>query len=102
MRRRPPRSTLFPYTTLFRSVVQHPVDVAGREARVEDGVTDRLDGHRARRAVGGARVLRLADADDAVLVPEGLHRTSLSSQLATSPAISSQPGSSSTMWACPS
>ena len=52
--------------------------VARREARVEDGVADGLDGHRAGRAVGGARVLRLAHADDAVLVPQGLHRTSLS------------------------
>src|SRR5438105_8583927 len=26
---RPPRSTLFPYTTLFRSVVQHQFDDAG-------------------------------------------------------------------------
>src|SRR2546425_10569593 len=26
MIRRPPRSTLFPYTTLFRSVLHHPVD----------------------------------------------------------------------------
>src|SRR6266850_8394310 len=34
MIRRPPRSTLFPYTTLFRSsaVVEHPVDVGGRYA----------------------------------------------------------------------
>src|SRR2546422_4323759 len=34
MIRRPPRSTLFPYTTLFRSGVQHPghlaADVLGR------------------------------------------------------------------------
>src|SRR5256886_4470523 len=33
MRRRPPRSTLFPYTTLFRS----ELDLAGRQVRV-DGV----------------------------------------------------------------
>src|SRR5688572_30913671 len=38
MIRRPPRSTLFPYTTLFRSVPwdgagQHPVRVAGRAAQ---------------------------------------------------------------------
>src|SRR5690242_21444444 len=30
MIRRPPRSTLFPYTTLFRSVPVSPVDRAGR------------------------------------------------------------------------
>src|SRR3712207_7545809 len=28
MIRHPPRSTLFPYTTLFRSIVDQPVDVA--------------------------------------------------------------------------
>src|SRR2546430_10023785 len=31
MIRRPPRSTLFPYTTLFRSVVQQLGEVVGRE-----------------------------------------------------------------------
>src|SRR2546426_5807131 len=32
MIRRPPRSTLFPYTTLFRSLVESNHAVAGREA----------------------------------------------------------------------
>src|SRR5262249_61182089 len=51
MIRRPPRSTLFPYTTLFRSeaelagrrplaraadVVEHPADLRAGEVRVED------------------------------------------------------------------
>src|SRR2546429_6505548 len=43
MIRRPPRSTLFPYTTLFRSgvfpahaAVVHTVLVHGRDARVEE------------------------------------------------------------------
>src|SRR2546422_8568929 len=31
MIRRPPRSTLFPYTTLFRSRVRHDVRAAGRD-----------------------------------------------------------------------
>src|SRR2546422_9325503 len=35
MIRRPPRSTLFPYTTLFRSVVEHV-------ARIEDHPVDRV------------------------------------------------------------
>src|SRR3712207_8479748 len=35
MRRRPPRSTLFPYTTLFRSAVG---DLAGRLPPLEPGV----------------------------------------------------------------
>src|SRR3712207_8207794 len=48
MIRRPPRSTLFPYTTLFRSMSTHvaslPEDVAPREA------FDRLDAERRRLA----------------------------------------------------
>src|SRR5690348_17516679 len=40
MIRRPPRSTLFPYTTLFRSVV------VGRRERAEDGLAARpVDPH---------------------------------------------------------
>src|SRR5258705_8017754 len=34
MIRRPPRSTLFPYTTLFRSKDQHPVPGAGASAEL--------------------------------------------------------------------
>src|SRR3712207_7419556 len=41
MIRRPPRSTLFPYTTLFRSL---PVAAEGHPV----GVTDRLDAERER------------------------------------------------------
>src|SRR3712207_7869248 len=38
MIRRPPRSTLFPYTTLFRSVAHHPVTVGCHErARLVEG-----------------------------------------------------------------
>src|SRR3712207_8228639 len=40
MIRRPPRSTLFPYTTLFRSPGQHPQPLVRGDRR----------GHRARRA----------------------------------------------------
>src|SRR5947199_7967757 len=59
MIRRPPRSTLFPYTTLFRSaVVERDEDAASspgcapglasrRDARISD---DRKDGIRARRS----------------------------------------------------
>src|SRR2546422_5390916 len=38
MIRRPPRSTLFPYTTLFRSLVEHEERVVG--ARVLDVLDD--------------------------------------------------------------
>src|SRR5260370_11733098 len=34
MIRRPPRSTLFPYTTLFRSLVRSPFSLISRPARV--------------------------------------------------------------------
>src|SRR3712207_7124210 len=50
MRRRPPRSTLFPYTTLFRSRVDDQVAVAG-----DDAV-------RRRRAAGEGNVHRLEAA----------------------------------------
>src|SRR3989441_6041835 len=39
MIRRPPRSTLFPYTTLFRSRPQHPLG-AERHRRDDDGFQD--------------------------------------------------------------
>src|SRR3712207_7130188 len=45
MIRRPPRSTLFPYTTLFRSHVGRRPEVTSRERpRRRPGVGDRLDG----------------------------------------------------------
>src|SRR2546426_3920170 len=47
MIRRPPRSTLFPYTTLFRSVLEHPRP--GHHAVLGD-VTDQE--HRDRRPLG--------------------------------------------------
>src|SRR3712207_7977997 len=59
MIRRPPRSTLFPYTTLFRSVVRALADAGGL-----DGVGDALDRREhgidrddADRLVGGLVVL---------------------------------------------
>src|SRR3712207_7881703 len=62
MIRRPPRSTLFPYTTLFRSGADHRVDDArlDPDAAVGDRLVDRRHlqrGHRdalADRHVGGA------------------------------------------------
>src|SRR3712207_7188675 len=56
MIRRPPRSTLFPYTTLFRSLAQH---------RGVDGVD---------HALGGDRVLRLLARVVGVLLGERLDR----------------------------
>src|SRR2546422_6028892 len=52
MIRRPPRSTLFPYTTLFRSRVEHdqevPPGVAQESVRGLDGLGDRALGRAAR------------------------------------------------------
>src|SRR3712207_7130475 len=41
MIRRPPRSTLFPYTTLFRSSSAEPAGRIGRPGRHSDGVRSR-------------------------------------------------------------
>src|SRR3712207_7386629 len=65
MIRRPPRSTLFPYTTLFRSrgsrraVAHLPVDAARRRGAPHGLLLALLRGGRraARRAVGGAGAL---------------------------------------------
>src|SRR2546422_4760587 len=55
MIRRPPRSTLFPYTTLFRSLQTEP----GWECRVDRGARRRQRG-----AVGLLRVLATDDQQD--------------------------------------
>src|SRR5256885_12086604 len=49
MIRRPPRSTLFPYTTLFRSQVHHPRE----QHRADDRLGRRI--HRRRRHLHAAR-----------------------------------------------
>src|SRR3712207_7403278 len=64
MIRRPPRSTLFPYTTLFRSAHQaHPPVRGGR--REAGHVDDRAaaDGDDVRVPADAARIDRRADAD---------------------------------------
>src|SRR5256885_15370847 len=43
MIRRPPRSTLFPYTTLFRSVVRAPLGDARRQRQDRLRAVQRLD-----------------------------------------------------------
>src|SRR3712207_8235469 len=40
MIRRPPRSTLFPYTTLFRSLARHGTAPGTRHASTTDGATE--------------------------------------------------------------
>src|SRR2546425_3917575 len=48
MIRRPPRSTLFPYTTLFRSL--HRGDLSAET--LEDGAVPRIDEHHPRHLIG--------------------------------------------------
>src|SRR3712207_7181167 len=67
MIRRPPRSTLFPYTTLFRSGLAAPLDpvarvAAGQLGRVELAVLAALDlgGHR-RHPMGVLEPIRQRD-----------------------------------------
>src|SRR3712207_9203387 len=55
MIRRPPRSTLFPYTTLFRSRLEHEVAVAalpGRDLVALDGVHVDVDGQQVVAGLG--------------------------------------------------
>src|SRR3712207_7059474 len=61
MIRRPPRSTLFPYTTLFRSVGRLGEDRLVDDRRAVDEPADDADvGVAQRRVVEDARVLRLS------------------------------------------
>src|SRR2546430_14010398 len=84
MIRRPPRSTLFPYTTLFRSLRDRPshgVDRArqaeGAEAVAARPLEDRLVAMAAGRAVDDApypvAVQRNEAVDIRVVAEEGLH-----------------------------
>src|SRR2546430_3661958 len=69
MIRRPPRSTLFPYTTLFRSLGRHVVRCAEEEARFgENGLSG-----------GGGPFLDLGDAEVGDLRSEE-HTSELQSQ----------------------
>src|SRR3989449_8438090 len=65
MIRRPPRSTLFPYTTLFRSVHRHLDDTTaggpGPEKQL-DVETEAARGERLEQAIGGRRRERLEAA----------------------------------------
>src|SRR3712207_6983944 len=56
MIRRPPRSTLFPYTTLFRSQVGEDRDAAVGPGRIRVAVAGVLDQRRHRTTGHGGRV----------------------------------------------
>src|SRR3712207_9567595 len=57
MIRRPPRSTLFPYTTLFRSVLEHGDHPPARQREVDQD----------RRALARAVVLQVGGAEPAAV-----------------------------------
>src|SRR3712207_7733853 len=86
MIRRPPRSTLFPYTTLFRSRPREPVDL---DERVEDG-------QRAHPLGRGGGELESHGAADVVdeeveaVEAEGVHRLARRSEEHTSELQSRQ------------
>src|SRR3712207_8186000 len=48
MIRRPPRSTLFPYTTLFRSVLRHRAEGGGEAPVMQEGPEYDRSGYRGR------------------------------------------------------
>src|SRR5258708_19337635 len=62
MIRRPPRSTLFPYTTLFRSVLDHGQTIAGFGRTVE---AEHFDRHRGAGLVDGVALIVDEGADAA-------------------------------------
>src|SRR2546430_8724330 len=55
MIRRPPRSTLFPYTTLFRSARRRPLSLLGRDTRGPGDTNREPDGGFRRRDRGGPK-----------------------------------------------
>src|SRR2546422_10705627 len=55
MIRRPPRSTLFPYTTLFRSDLRRPVEPARVGAKQAGRHRDRIAARGERKIRGGGR-----------------------------------------------
>src|SRR3712207_8841359 len=63
MIRRPPRSTLFPYTTLFRSVPDDAAERAGQLVQVVKGMRPDVTVIVRVRYAADAEVLRAAGAD---------------------------------------
>src|SRR3712207_7728188 len=81
MIRRPPRSTLFPYTTLFRSAPPAPTrssDGPGHDV-TDDPAVDQLDGA-ARARLGQRQVVRDHDDGLAVGVRSEEHTSELQSR----------------------
>src|SRR2546421_6259935 len=65
MIRRPPRSTLFPYTTLFRSPCGHSTPAGGKDT-LSHGVTRRRSGERAGDEGGDRKSTRLNSSHDQI------------------------------------
>src|SRR3712207_7342509 len=65
MIRRPPRSTLFPYTTLFRSEAQQDQDPARqlREARGQGEARARMEAERVEELAGGLQAAAAEPAE---------------------------------------
>src|SRR3712207_8224308 len=74
MIRRPPRSTLFPYTTLFRSEVEQE----RRQQRREDGVGDQVP-ERHQRDVGGFDLRCVSGVRQGFFLPRDRKSTRLNS-----------------------
>src|SRR5688572_31645333 len=89
MIRRPPRFTLFPYTTLFRSRTRHPVAAGGQVFFTAEGVFD-LDRELWRTDGSGPGTFRVKDIapgpagafgeDETIVVRSEEHTSELQSQ----------------------
>src|SRR5690554_7682265 len=79
MIRRPPRSTLFPYTTLFRSAAEvlDSVIVAHAQTQQAQVALDHVTGAHAQR--GGEAAVDAVDASDLEALPEDRKSTRLNS-----------------------
>src|SRR2546430_16705524 len=62
MIRRPPRSTLFPYTTLFRSTLNVPLEIAGLAGAVAMVLTGCLSPSQAHRSIDSRIFVFIAGA----------------------------------------
>src|SRR3712207_7945475 len=82
MIRRPPRSTLFPYTTLFRSrkLERRAAGVQDRHARVARPLERGVLGHAERIAVEAERLLVVGGLDHESELEIGEHTSELQSR----------------------